>query len=194
MYQYGVNFIMLNFENLSFEQADLSFTELPADAPMPFPEWMHSSSTGIFDFLINDISLPSAVNDNFEKYLATISEGPGVYEYIIKYCNVTGYDEVSLYQKAALQKSTFSKLRNMRKTHYLPSKYPTIVCLALAMELNVTDIQAFVNLAGYHMSNAIKPDKIVMYCVKQHEFSVDKINEYLYKATGKAWLIPERAY
>ena len=184
---------MLDSEKLLMDLADFHFEELHCDANMPLPEWMRFHSQGIFSFLNNGLELPGAVNSSAREFWNSLPEGPGVYDYIIKYCDTTGLDEVALYQKAALQKSTFSKLRNMDRTHYVPSKYPTIVCLALAMELNDIDIQTFVNLAGYHLSNAITPDKIVMYFVKQHEFSVDKINEYLYKATGKALLIPERA-
>ncbi len=183
---------MLNFEKSLTELSNFSFKELDTGSHMPLPEWMQLQPNALFGFLNSSVSLPGAVNSSAGNFWDKVSEGPGVYDYIIKYCEKTGLDEVALYQKAALQRSTFSKLRNMDRTHYIPSKYPTIICLALAMELNDTDIQAFVNLAGYHLSNAIKPDKIVMYCVKQHEFSVDTVNRFLYKAVGKALLIPER--
>ena len=113
-----------------------------------------------------------------------------VYDYIINYCDQTQVDEVDLYKKAAIPRSTFSKIRSMPNNNYNPSKYPTIVCLALAMQLGKEDIQVFMNIAGYHLSNSIKTDRVVMYCVEHGVYQVERVDDYLEDYVGKRMLIP----
>ena len=112
-----------------------------------------------------------------------------MYDYIIHYCNQTQVDEVDLYKNAAIPRSTFSKIRSMPDNNYNPSKYPTIVCLALAMKLGKEDIQVFMNIAGYHLSNSIKTDRVVMYCVEHGVYQVERVDDYLEDYVGKRMLI-----
>lgn len=151
------------------------------------PDWWNKNE-GLLSSVFGGFSLPGATKretiskDFFE-------EVGSLYDYIISYCNKKEIDEVELYKNAAIPRSTFSKIRSMRTNNYNPSKYPTIVCLALAMKLGMEDAQVFINLAGYNLTNGYKPDIVVMYCIEHGIYSVEQVNDYLEDYVGKRMLI-----
>lgn len=163
------------------------FEELDAEQTNKEPAWWKPEKS-FMAWLMDGISLPGATKqqtrpDDFFEQTNT------VYDYIIHYCNQTKVDEVDLYKNAAIPRSTFSKIRSMPGNNYTPSKYPTIICLALAMKLGKEDIQVFMNIAGYHLSNSIKTDRVVMYCVEHGIYQVERVDEYLEDYIGKRMLI-----
>ena len=176
---------MNEMEQFRQEIQNYSFSEI--DGLSKTPDWWKQKD-GFFSSVFEGFTLPGAtkretISEDFFKEVGCL------YEYIIKYCNETQVDEVDLYKNAAIPRSTFSKIRSMRSNGYNPSKYPTVVCLALAMKLGLADAQVFVNLAGYHLSNANKPDIVVMYCIKNKIFSVERVNDFLEDYVGKRMLI-----
>ena len=177
----------MNKEQFRKEMETYQFEEIEAEKGLRAPAWWDSKK-GVLEWLLDGISLPGATkqridHDDFFEQTHTI------YDYIIHYCDKAQVDEVELYKNAAIPRSTFSKIRSMPDNNYTPSKYPTIVCLALAMKLGKEDIQVFMNIAGYHLSNSIKTDRVVMYCVEHGVYQVDQVDEYLEDYIGKRMLI-----
>lgn len=169
------------------EMETYRFEELDVEKGLKLPAWWKPKKD-LMTWLMGGISLPGATKQRIKPedfFVQTNS----IYDYIIHYCDHTKVDEVDLYKKAAIPRSTFSKIRCMPDNNYKPSKYPTIVCLALAMELNVEDFQVFMNLAGYHLSNSIKTDCAVMCCVENGLFNVDYVDECIEDFAGKRMLI-----
>ena len=174
-------------EHFLAEMETYQFEELDTEKERKVPAWWNTKK-GFMTWLMDGISLPGATKqqtrpDDFFGQTHT------VYDYIIHYCNQTQVDEVDLYKNAAIPRSTFSKIRSMPDNNYNPSKYPTIVCLALAMKLGKEDIQVFMNIAGYHLSNSIKTDRVVMYCVEHGVYQVERVDDYLEDYVGKRMLI-----
>ena len=169
------------------EMETYQFEELNAKKNLKSPDWWNTKK-GIMTWLLDGISLPGAtkqqsnLNDFFEQTRT-------IYDYIIHYCDNAHVNEVDLYKNAAIPRSTFSKIRSMPNNNYTPSKYPTIVCLALAMRLGKEDIQVFMNIAGYHLSNSIKTDRVVMYCVEHGVYQVERVDDFIEDYIGKRMLI-----
>ena len=170
------------------EMETYRFEELDAEKGLKPPAWWKPKKD-LMTWLMDGISLPGATKQriNPEDFFVHTNS---IYDYIIHYCDQTKVDEVDLYKKASIPRSTFSKIRCMPGNNYNPSKYPTIVCLALAMKLNVEDFQVFMNLAGYHLSNSVKTDCVVMYCVEHSIFTVEEVDDYMEDLIGKRLLIP----
>ncbi len=178
---------MEQMETFRNEIDSYQFEELDAEQTNKEPAWWKSKNT-FMTWLMDGISFPGATKqqanpDDFFEQIQTI------YDYIIHYCDKAQVDEVDLYKNAAIPRSTFSKIRSMPDNNYTPSKYPTIICLALAMKLGKEDIQVFMNIAGYHLSNSIKTDRVVMYCVEHGIYQVERVDDYLEDYIGKRMLI-----
>lgn len=110
-----------------------------------------------------------------------------IYPSIIKYCEEKDIAENELYKKAHISKTVFSKIRSMKDTGYKPSK-STILCLCLALELNASESDAMLNIAGYSLSNDIIADKIVSYCISKRYYDVYDIENLILEKTGGAYL------
>ena len=164
------------------------FEEWDTQKGFKFPDWWNTKKSFV-TWLMDGILLPGAIKQEprTEEIFCQIST---IYDYIIHYCDQAKVDEVALYKKAAIPRSTFSKIRSMPDNNYNPSKYPTIVCLALAMRLGKEDFQIFMNIAGYHLSNSIKTDRVIMYCVEHGVYQVERVDDYLEDYVGKRLLIP----
>lgn len=178
---------MENKDRFLKDMEKYQFDELDVENELKSPDWWNKKDN-FMTRLFEGLSMPGAtkqqinLNDFFEQTHT-------IYDYIIHYCNKTNTDEVNLYKTAAIPRSTFSKIRSMPSNNYNPSKYPTVVCLALAMQLGKEDIQVFMNIAGYHLSNSIKSDRVVMYCVEHGVYQVERVNDYLEDYVGKRLLI-----
>jgi hypothetical protein len=178
---------MENREQFWKKMETYQFEELDMEKDLKPPAWWNTRK-GVMEWLMDGISFPGATKqqanpgDFFEQTRT-------IYDYIIHYCDKAQVDEVDLYKNAAIPRSTFSKIRSMPGNNYTPSKYPTIICLALAMKLGKEDIQVFMNIAGYHLSNSIKTDRVVMYCVEHGIYQVERVDDYLEDYIGKRMLI-----
>ena len=107
-----------------------------------------------------------------------------IYGDILHYCEIKNINEVDLYNKARVRKETFSKIRSMKTTGHRPSK-TTIICLCLALNLDIYQTQALLNKAGYMLSNDIFTDKVISYCIEANYFNIYEIENVLYSKTHK---------
>lgn len=88
------------------------------------------------------------------------------------------YDEVKLYTEAGLTRDVFSKIRNMYRNNYKPSKL-TVIKLALALELNYEETCSLLYTVGYTLSNAVDEDRIIGNCIKRKIYDVEIIDNYM---------------
>ena len=118
------------------------------------------------------------VPDDIFNEIEKPEENLDIYNDILAFCHKKNIDEVELYTKAFVSKTVFSKIRSMKTTGYKPSK-STIVCLCLALNLNILETQALLNKAGYILSNEIFTDKIISYCIEKSFFNIYEIESLL---------------
>lgn len=84
--------------------------------------------------------------------------------------------DVEVYRRANVDRKLFSKLR---KEGYDPSKH-TALALAIALRLNLDETKDLLGRAGYTLSHTSKFDIILEYCVTEHIYNIDEVNEILF--------------
>ena len=88
-----------------------------------------------------------------------------------------GMRDVEVYQRANIDRRLFSKIR---KRGYRPSK-PTVLALAIAMELTIDETVHLLTQAGYSLSPILAFDVIVAHEIRKGRYDVHGINEVLFR-------------
>ena len=85
--------------------------------------------------------------------------------------------DAQVYKKANIDRRLFSKIRNNKD--YTPSK-PTVLSLAIALELNLDKTNDLLRKAGFALSHSNKFDIIIEYFISNQIYDIYKINQTLF--------------
>lgn len=141
-------------ELLGVEQEALSQTVLQGDA--------------VYGAAISNSDLLNLMDNMDEPFSDTL----------LKLIDHKGKTDVEVYKKANIDRKLFSKIRTGKG--YTPKK-PTILALAVALELNLDETEELLARAGYALSHASKFDVIVEYFIINKQYNIFEINEVLFK-------------
>ena len=118
--------------------------------------------------------MPGDYYKHLEEMLKNVDESFAVA--LLGYIDAKGLSDPEVYRRAHMDKRLFNKNKN---PEYHPSK-KNALALAIALELNVEEIEELIGRAGYSLTCSDKRDIIVEYCVKNGEYDILEINSILY--------------
>ncbi|MCR5835528.1 MAG: macro domain-containing protein [Lachnospiraceae bacterium] len=116
----------------------------------------------------NKETLEDLLNDKVETFT----------ELLFRLIDERGMSDVEVYRKANIDRKLFSKIRS--NVNYTPSK-KTILCLAIALELNIMQANELLMKAGYTLSESSKLDVVVSYFLERGKYNILEINEVLFE-------------
>jgi len=129
---------------------------LAAPAPMPTRATSAAPAPPLDDAL-------SGMGDSFQTELFRLIDARGL-------------TDPQVYKRANLDRKLFSKIRC--NPAYLPKKR-TILALAIALELDVAQTRALLASAGYTLTNSIRQDVIVSFCLEHGLYDIYEVDTLL---------------
>lgn len=83
-----------------------------------------------------------------------------------------------LCKRSAIDRRHFSKMKN--NVNYRPTKN-TAVALAIGLRLSFEETEDLLRHAGYVLTKSSKADLIVEYCLRNRIYSMDRVNDLLFR-------------
>jgi hypothetical protein len=98
-------------------------------------------------------------------------------ETLFRLIDATGKSDAEVYKAANIDRRLFSKIRS--NLHYAPSK-PTVLALAVALELSLAQTEDLLGRAGFALSHSRKFDVIVEFFISSGKYDIFEINNVLF--------------
>ena len=119
---------------------------------------------------------PATENLSLEDMIAGLDEPFS--DTLFRLIDSKGMTDVEVYKKANISRKLFSKIRSGKG--YTPKK-PTILALAVALELTLDETEALLKRAGYALSHSRLFDVIVEYFIVSGRYNIFDINQVLFQ-------------
>lgn len=98
-------------------------------------------------------------------------------ELLFSFIDLGNHKDSEIYKLAGIDRKLFSKIRCNK--NYIPSRN-VVIKLGLALKLNRYDFNKLLNSAGYSLRSNNNFDLVVSYCLDNHIYDTDTINDYLF--------------
>ena len=89
-----------------------------------------------------------------------------------------GGKDSEVYKRAGVTRKVFSDIKNNKNYH---PKKSTAIAFALALELDIDEATELLETAGYSLTASDKRDRIVVFCIQNHTYSIIDVDAILYE-------------
>lgn len=155
---------------------DEHYVALHADRRRRLPDLVWEQSDSFAAYSAPCEAAPALSVESLEEALGQLDEPfSGM---LMRLIDQRGLKDAEVYKRANLSRQHFSKIRSSER--YRPGK-PTVLALALALELNMEETEALLKCAGFALSNSNKFDVIIQFFIMNRRYNVLTINEVLFQ-------------
>ncbi|WP_338786170.1 hypothetical protein [Metabacillus sp. FJAT-53654] len=133
-------------------------------------------NTVVLAFLSSKPIIIEDVKQNALEEFITIHREPSFAQVLFSFVDKKGCSDSDIYKKAGIDRRHFSKIRS--KSDYRPGK-PTVIALALALELNEEETDQLLGSAGFSLSNSDTFDLVILFCLEKRIYDLDEVNQAL---------------
>ena len=153
-------------------------TDLPAPVPQSRPDPPEHSNR-LLDSLnrIREI-LPFGKPSQDDLDNALLHPGESFQQMLLRLIDERNMTDPQVYKKANIDRKLFSKIRCT--PDYRPSK-KTVLALAIALELNLSETAELLSRAEMAFSPAKRADLIIEYCIENEIYNIYEINALLFE-------------
>lgn len=120
-------------------------------------------------------SMAPAPQREIEDYVNKVRK-PTFQAVLFELIDQKGAPDAEIYKKAGLDRRHFSKIR--ANPGYRPGK-PSVIALALALELHKKEADRLLHAAGYSLSESETFDLVIQFCLERRIFDLDEVNQAL---------------
>ena len=149
---------------------EAKFAGQPPAGEAPMPQIFASESAAHKEVVCADMASPAL--DDLLQHLDA-----GFTETLFRLIDARGMTDAECYKKAGIDRKLFSKIRS--DPAYRPSK-PTVLALAIALELTERETTDLLRRAGFAFSPSNAFDVIVQYYIRLGVYDMFEINEALF--------------
>ena len=129
-----------------------------------------------------DLDIYLSRNLNIQNYIDLHEKYNSFQMLLFKLIDERNLKDSDVYNKVHIDRRLFSKIRNDKNYH--PSK-ETVILLAMALELNETELEELLDSASYSLPKNNKYDLIIRFCFINRIFKITDVNELLHEYNCK---------
>lgn len=116
-------------------------------------------------------------SSDINKYLEKEINSNNFQQLLFKYIDKSNLKDSDIYNKVNIDRRLFSKIKNNKNYH---PKKNTVILFAIALQLNLSDLEILLESASYSLPKNNKFDLIIRFCFIKKIYDINVINDLLY--------------
>ncbi len=125
--------------------------------------------------LMEELAVGSSYS-SIDNYIDDNKDDNRFQKLLFNYIDNKGLKDSDVYNKVNIDRRLFSKIRN---DNYHPGK-DTIIKLAIALNLNIEELEELLSSASYSLPKNNERDLIIRFSFINKIYNIDTINDFLY--------------